>query len=54
MSVYDQDMANRAAAVDHALKLGGVILKPPSKPSTGFAQPSPPRPQTPDPGKRQT
>lgn len=40
---YDQRMANAAVAVDHALKLGGVILQPPSKPVAGFAPPAAPK-----------
>jgi hypothetical protein len=32
---YDQALANRAAAVDHCLKLGGVIIEPKATPS-GF------------------
>lgn len=40
---YDQGMATAATAIDHALKLGGVILKPPSKPVAGFAPPAVPK-----------
>lgn len=31
---YDQALANQAAAIDHCIKLGGVVIAP--KPTTGF------------------
>lgn len=41
--VYDQRLANQAAAIDQCLKLGGVVIEP-GKPTTGFAPPPPRRP----------
>ena len=35
MSVYDQKIANTAAAIDQCLKMGGVVISP--KPKAGFA-----------------
>lgn len=40
---WDPRMSAAAAAVDHCMKLGGVILKPASKPTVGFSKPEPPR-----------
>lgn len=41
MALWDPDMASTAAAIDHAVKMGGVVLKPPKQ--TGFApKPEPP------------
>lgn len=34
--LYDQALANQAAAIDHCLKLGGVVIKP--QPKAGFAK----------------
>ena len=36
--VWDPQLCNNAAAVDQCLKLGGVIIAPPKKP-TGFGGP---------------
>jgi hypothetical protein len=44
---YDQRLANQAAAVDHCLKLGGVLLSAKGNGGTGFTyrplSPEPPR-----------
>lgn len=42
--MYDQALANQAAAVDQCLKLGGVILKPKDHKGTGFSAPTEPEP----------
>jgi hypothetical protein len=38
---WDPRLANDAAAVDHCMKLGAVVLKPPSTPRLGFRADSP-------------
>lgn len=42
MSVWDANLSNHAAAVDHCMKLGAVILKPKGRPGTGFQAPPEP------------
>jgi hypothetical protein len=41
---YDQRLANESAAAEQCMKLGAVILKPPSQPTFGFTVPG--RPQS--------
>lgn len=40
--LWDKNMANAASAIDHAMKMGAVILQPASKPKVGFSPPEPP------------
>lgn len=35
--VWDQKLANAATMADHCVKLGGVVITPPKKP-TGFGE----------------
>lgn len=45
MSIYDQNMANIASAIDHAMKMGAVVLKPQSNPPVGFRPAAPSQPE---------
>lgn len=39
--LYDQQLVNNSDAAERCMKLGAVILKPPSQPTIGFAVPPP-------------
>jgi hypothetical protein len=43
--LFDQNVANAAAAIDSCMKLGAVILKPKNAPTFGFSTDVPMQPQ---------
>lgn len=43
---YDQRLANESNAAEQCMKLGAVLLKPPTSKPTGFAPPPQPREPT--------